>query len=226
MLRSHRITSSGLSCAITVFQHRCPISERSGNERTSLMAYLWTIGRTTSNRCERCKRTVFQKSRQACEICRLHDMFDRRFQIFISSTFRDLADERQTVLMAIQRLNHIPAGMELFPSANEAPWDVIERIIGKSDYYVLIVGGRYGSMDGDGISFTEREYDLAISLQIPVLAFLHAEPEKLTVERSDIDSAQRAKLKSFREKVQKKAPLHLLAKCRRSCWKSRHWSSE
>lgn len=116
---------------------------------------------------------------------------DKRYQVFISSTFRDLKDERQKVLFALQTANHIPAGMEFFPSANDAPWDVIKRVIGLSDYYVLIIGGRYGSTDEEGISYTEREYDLAVEQSIPVLAFLHGDPGTIPAEKFELEPEPR-----------------------------------
>lgn len=42
---------------------------------------------------------------------------DRRYQVFVSSTFRDLEVERQKVLQAVLEIKAFPAGMELFPSA-------------------------------------------------------------------------------------------------------------
>ena len=69
---------------------------------------------------------------------------DKRYQIFISSTFRDLIDERQAVLKAVLELDHMPAGMELFPASDDSAWELIKDIIDGSDYYVLIVGGRDG----------------------------------------------------------------------------------
>lgn len=67
-------------------------------------------------------------------------MSQPRYQVFVSSTFRDLQVERQCALDAILELNHFPAGMEIFPAADATPWELIERIIGDSDYYVLIIG--------------------------------------------------------------------------------------
>lgn len=90
---------------------------------------------------------------------------EKRYQVFISSTFTDLKDERQAVLKSILELNHMPAGMELFPATDDTAWQLIEDIIESSDYYVLIVGGRYGSLDEKGIGFTEKEYDYALSLK-------------------------------------------------------------
>lgn len=125
-----------------------------------------------------------------------------RYQVFISSTFRDLRAERQAVLDAVLELNHFPAGMEVFPAADATPWGVIEAIISESDYYVLIIGGTYGSTDEEGISYTEREYDLAVSLNIPVLAFLHKNPAAIPVGMSEIDPLARKRLAEFRKKVE------------------------
>lgn len=128
-------------------------------------------------------------------------LVEKRYQVFISSTFRDLEVERQKVLLALQMLNHIPAGMEFFPSANDTPWDVIKKVIELSDYYVLIIGGRYGSVDSLGISYTEREYDLAIDASIPILPFLHANPGEIAMGKSETLEEARLSLQSFREKV-------------------------
>jgi len=51
-------------------------------------------------------------------------------------------------------MNCIPAGMELWPSDPATSWEVIRRVVDCSDYYVLIIGGIYGSTNEDGISFT------------------------------------------------------------------------
>ena len=95
---------------------------------------------------------------------------DKRYQVFISSTFRDLRDERQAVLKAILEIDHMPAGMELFPASDDAAWQLIKDVIDASDYYVLIVGGRYGSLDDTGIGYTEKEYDYAIASGKPGLS--------------------------------------------------------
>lgn len=108
-----------------------------------------------------------------------------RYQIFVSSTFRDLRRERQAVLDAILELGHFPAGMEVFPAANATPWTLIDAIISESDYYVLIVGGIYGNTDEAGLSYTEREYDLACEKGIPILAFLHKDPDAIPFGMSE-----------------------------------------
>jgi tetratricopeptide (TPR) repeat protein len=125
---------------------------------------------------------------------------EKKYQVFISSTYSDLKDERMTVLDAVLRLGHIPAGMELFPANNSSAWEYIQRTIAISDYYVLIIGGRYGSIADDGIGFTEKEYDYAYSLGIPIIALLHSEPTELPRKNTENGEGWE-KLKKFREKV-------------------------
>jgi hypothetical protein len=129
---------------------------------------------------------------------------DKRYQIFISSTFRDLIIERQAVLKAILELDHMPAGMELFPAADESAWQLIKDVIDASDYYVLIIGGRYGSLDETGISYTEKEYEHAVATKKSVIPLLHENPDNLPRDKTDIDEASWKKLKSFRSKVEKR----------------------
>jgi hypothetical protein len=80
----------------------------------------------------------------------------------------------------------IPAGMELFPAIDEEQFNFIKRIIDDCDYYILIIGGRYGTISDDGISYTEKEYDYAISRQIPVMTFRHKDCK--TQPKSGTDS--------------------------------------
>jgi len=129
---------------------------------------------------------------------------EKRYQIFISSTFRDLIDERQAVLKSILELDHMPAGMELFPATDDTAWELIKDVIDASDYYVLIVGGRYGSLDGEGIGYTEKEYDHAIKTKKAVIPLLHQNPDNLPRDKTETDDVSWKKLKRFREKVEKK----------------------
>lgn len=129
---------------------------------------------------------------------------EKRYQVFISSTFRDLVDERQGVLRAVLELDHMPAGMELFPAADDTAWQLISDVIDASDYYVLIVGGRYGSLDDTGIGYTEKEYDYAVSKKKPVIALLHKNPDNLPREKTETDESTWKKLKQFREKVERR----------------------
>lgn len=126
---------------------------------------------------------------------------DKKYQIFVSSTFVDLKEERQAVLTAVQEAEYIPSGMEMFPATDEEQFNFIKRIIDNCDYYVVIIAGRYGSLAPDGISYTEKEYDYAVSKGIRVLAFVRNESE-IDDANKDTDPAQIQRLAQFKAKVQ------------------------
>lgn len=129
---------------------------------------------------------------------------DKRYQVFVSSTFEDLQEERKEVMQALLELDCIPAGMELFPAANEDQWTLIKRVIDDCDYYILIIGGRYGSTNEDGISYTQMEYEYAVSTGKPVIAFLHKNPANIPSGKSEQDSDKKKKLEEFKELAKKK----------------------
>lgn len=131
-------------------------------------------------------------------------MIEKRYQVFVSSTFKDLQEERQEVIQALLELDCIPAGMELFPAADEDQWTLIKKVIDDCDYYVVIVAGRYGSLGATGIGYTEMEYRYALETKKPVIGFLHAAPNKLAKERSESTEVGQKLLEDFRTLVQKK----------------------
>src|SRR5207253_9330101 len=110
---------------------------------------------------------------------------EKRYQVFVSSTFEDLQMERTEVMQALLELDCIPSGMELFPAADEDQWTLIKRVIDDCDYYIVIIAGRYGSSGPDGKSYTQMEYEYAISKSKPVIAFLHADPGKIQADKTD-----------------------------------------
>lgn len=63
---------------------------------------------------------------------------------------------------------HIPAGMELFGGAGEVI-NIIKRWIDDSDIYLLLLGGKYGSIyEEKGIGYTQWEYEYASSINKPI----------------------------------------------------------
>lgn len=126
---------------------------------------------------------------------------EKRYQVFVSSTYADLKDERQQVIQALMEMDCIPAGMELFPAADEDQFAFIKKVIDDCDYYILIIGGRYGSLTVRGISYTEQEYQYAIEKELKVIALLHENPAEIAVGKSDLDPLLRERLAAFRESV-------------------------
>jgi hypothetical protein len=126
---------------------------------------------------------------------------DKRYQVFISSTYADLKEERRSVIQTVIELNCLPAGMELFPAADETQLAFIKRVIDDCDYYLLIIGGKYGSVDESGISYTEQEYEYAVSCGLRVIALVHENPDDIPLGKSEKDAASREKLQKFRDRV-------------------------
>ncbi len=126
---------------------------------------------------------------------------DKRYQVFVSSTFTDLEEERKHVIQTLMEMDCIPAGMELFPAIDEGQWEFIKKVIDDCDYYLLIIGGRYGSVAEDGLSYTEKEFDYAISRGLRVVVLVHENPESLPLAKSEKDSELREKLAAFIEKA-------------------------
>jgi hypothetical protein len=127
---------------------------------------------------------------------------DRRHQVFISSTFVDLKEERKEIIQTLLEMDCVPAGMEMFPAANEDQLTLIKGVIDECDYYLIVVGGRYGSMDEAGISYTEQEYDYAVSKGIPIMGFVPSDPDQIPQGKTDRNDAAAEKLAAFQDKVQ------------------------
>ena len=106
----------------------------------------------------------------------------------------------------------MPAGMELFPAANDDQWNWIKRVIDESDYYVVILAGRYGSVSQKtALSYTEMEYRYALEIGKPVIGFVHEDPKQLPAKYYEADPALREKLERFRELVQSKLCKQLMS---------------
>jgi hypothetical protein len=123
-----------------------------------------------------------------------------KYQIFVSSTYEDLKEERDLVIKAVLEMGHIPVGMEMFSAGDEEQWKLIKRQIEDCDYYVVIVAFRYGSLAVD-FSYTEMEYDYAVSLGIPTLGFIITDGVQWPSGKIDKDSQKVTKLNMFKEKV-------------------------
>lgn len=133
----------------------------------------------------------------------------KKLQVFISSTFIDLELERQAAVEAILVLGHIPAGMELFTAGDESQLEVIKQWIDESDIYLLILGGRYGSVEPrTGKSYTQLEYEYAIEKNKPLFACVIKEAaleEKVRREGTKVlERAEQRKLIEFRDLVTSK----------------------
>lgn len=129
---------------------------------------------------------------------------EKIYQVFVSSTFEDLQEERKEVMQALLELDCMPAGMELFPASNDDQWTLIKRVIDTCDYYLLIIGGRYGSVNEKGISYTQMEFEYAQEIGKPIISFLPKNPETIPAGKSEKDSEKQQKLEAFKNLAKRK----------------------
>ncbi|MEX3812136.1 DUF4062 domain-containing protein [Paraburkholderia sp. BR13439] len=135
---------------------------------------------------------------------------DKKYQVFISSTYTDMRVERQAAVEAILDAGHIPAGMELFAASDKAQMDVIKGWIDESDLFVLILGGRYGSVEPEsGKSYIQLEYEYAVSSGKPFFALYLTDSfiQEKTKGPLGLDAIERSdtkKLNEFRALVKSK----------------------
>lgn len=127
---------------------------------------------------------------------------DKRYQVFVSSTFTDLEEERRHVIQTLMEMDCIPAGMELFPAIDEEQWEFIKKVIDDCDYYLLIIGGRYGSIAEDGLSYTEKEFDYAVKKGLKITVLVHEDPGSLPAKKTEFEAEAREKLATFINKAQ------------------------
>ena len=86
---------------------------------------------------------------------------DQRLRIFVSSTLRELEEERRAVRGAIERLRLAPVMFEL-GARPHPPRDLYRAYLEQSDVFVGIYAERYGWIAPDeDISGLEDEYRLA-----------------------------------------------------------------
>ncbi|MCT2541087.1 DUF4062 domain-containing protein [Sedimentimonas flavescens] len=139
-------------------------------------------------------------------------MSDKRYQVFISSTYKDLIEERRAVEQTVIRAGDFPVGMEAFPAADEEQFEFIKTLIAQCDYYILIIAGKYGSLADNAVSYTEKEHDYAKEIGVPVLVMLRDGLDELPVKDTETDPERREKLEAF---IQKASQSRL-----RSTWKN------
>ena len=137
----------------------------------------------------------------------------KRYQVFVSSTYEDLKGERQVAVEAILKAGHIPAGMELFAGGSQSQLDVIREWIGESDIFVLVLGGRYGTIEKtSGKSYIQLEYEHAIDLGKPFFAVV-LDDDGLDAKvkasgRAALETDNGPLFKAFREVVRSKICKH------------------
>jgi len=126
-------------------------------------------------------------------------------RVFLSSTFSDLRDYRQTVQGAIRQLGAIDVSMEHFGARDERPADECRRLVrDESDLFVGIYAHKYGYIpDGSDISIAEMEYKAASVVSMPRFNYLVDETQPWLPAHIDT-GANRDRLVAFKKGLLKR----------------------
>lgn len=128
---------------------------------------------------------------------------EKKYSVFISSTFEDLKSERSNIQDTIISSGDFPVQMETFPAADQDQFEFIKGLISNCDYYILIIGRKYGSISNTGESYTHLEYKYAKEIGLPILALILDSTIDVAASKSEEDPEKRAKLSDFIEEVKK-----------------------
>ena len=122
-------------------------------------------------------------------------------EIFISSAYRDLKNEREKAIAVVDRIGQAIA-MEKFFASNHPPKDVCLTYLQDCDAVVLILGFWYGSIDeAEEISFTEIEYNRAKTLGLPVFVFMKCQPNGSWQSAEEESSEEFKRLRAFKSRL-------------------------
>ena len=129
-------------------------------------------------------------------------LLSQLLRVFVSSTMRDLANERLAVVDQLRQFNLEAVNAEGLLPTGGTSWDVLEREIRTSDIFVLILGEHYGWVPTSGPrangvhSVTELEYRLARDCGLLILPFV----KRLSYD-SDRSSTDARNRDEFRKQV-------------------------
>lgn len=115
----------------------------------------------------------------------------------------DLQDERRAVQDVVISTGDFPVQMESFPAVDDDQFEFIKSLIDQCDYYVLIVAGRYGTVAEDGLSYTHKEFQYAVSKGVPVLVMLHGDRGSISADRTEMTDDGRRRLSDFIAEAEK-----------------------
>jgi O-acetyl-ADP-ribose deacetylase (regulator of RNase III) len=134
----------------------------------------------------------------------------RRPIVFVSSTYKDLADHRAAVKDEILKLRLDFDGMEWFGATGAPPASLIVEKVRAADVYVGIIGVRYGSIDETtGVSMTELEYEAAAGAGKPIHMYVMHDEAPVKQALFEADPAALTKLRAFRARVMTKHVVYL-----------------
>jgi hypothetical protein len=134
-------------------------------------------------------------------------MTTSNLRVFVSSTYEDLKQYRQTVRDTLLRVGAMPVMIEDFSAIDEQVSDKAKQELYRADAIVMIVGYRYGTLvSHSNRSFIEMEYDAAKDLNKPIIVFMASEDAPWPAKFIDPD---RTKINEFRQRIASEFIVHM-----------------
>ena len=125
--------------------------------------------------------------------------FQKKYSVFISSTYEDLKEEREAVMSTLLRHGFFVSGMEIFPASCLKQFEYIKRTMDDCDYFVLIICGKLGTICEDtNISYTEIEFKYALENNMPIHIFYYDPIKSLLKKKRESDTERQRLFNEFR----------------------------
>ncbi|MBI0423601.1 DUF4062 domain-containing protein [Acinetobacter sp. ACIN00229] len=125
-------------------------------------------------------------------------MLDTRYQIFISTSGRDMQPERMVLSQTLVGMGFFAWGLE---HRTPLTTTLARRQIDECDYLILLLGSQYGEQSISGVSYLSLEYEYALSQAKPIIVFMHEQPESREVDLQETHPQLKDKFLAFRKKL-------------------------
>lgn len=97
-------------------------------------------------------------------------MLDKRYQVFITTSGKEMQPERMAVSQTLIGMGFFSWGLEQRTPLSTA---FARRQIDDCDYVLLLLGSQYGEQSVSGVSYLNLEYIYAVTKQKPIIVFMH-----------------------------------------------------
>lgn len=125
-------------------------------------------------------------------------MLDTRYQIFISTSGRDMQPERMVLSQTLVGMGFFAWGLE---QRTPLTTTLARRQIDECDYVILLLGSQYGEQSISGVSYLSLEYEYALSQAKPIIVFMHEQPESREIHLQETHPQLKDKFLAFRKKL-------------------------
>lgn len=107
--------------------------------------------------------------------------------VFISSVVSGFEEVRGQAASAVEKAQMHPVLAERHPADPQASRRAMFDAIGDADYFLLLIGARYGDADESGKSPTEEEFEEAARLSKPALVLVQENVEMEPLQRDFLE---------------------------------------